>query len=225
MSEQREDDEFSKLTSRFVDWLERTNTTISPKIELADLRESSAGRGVLAKEDIDEDEELFSLPRSSILTVDNSSLPSNLKTELEEPWFALVLAMVFEYQLGAKSKWKPYFDLLPTELDTLIYWSEQELEGLQGSAVILKTGKEDADAIFKGFIVPIVKKNATTFDAESLTDDEILALCHRMASTIMAYAFDLERPPNKKTITMTAGRWTQTLPKSSSKAWFPWQTC
>jgi hypothetical protein len=36
-------------------------------------------------------------------------------------------------------------------------------------------------------------RGSTTSPGSSLSDDEIIALAHRMGSTIMAYAFDLEK--------------------------------
>jgi SET domain-containing protein 6 len=101
--------------------------------------------------------------------------------------------MLFEYQQAQNSKWAPYFDVLPTDFDTLMFWSEAELKDLQGSAVVNKIGKASADATFEEQILPIVYRNVQAFNAQSLSNDQLLALCHRMGSTIMSYAFDLEK--------------------------------
>lgn len=101
--------------------------------------------------------------------------------------------MLFEYQQAQNSKWAPYFDVLPTDFDTLMFWSETELKGLQGSAVVNKIGKASADATFEEHILPLVYQNVEAFNAQILSNDQLLALCHRMGSTIMSYAFDLEK--------------------------------
>lgn len=100
--------------------------------------------------------------------------------------------MLYEHQRGASSKWAPYFAVLPTSFDTLMFWSEAELQDLQGSAVVDKIGKAGADETFQEQILPLVYQNVEAFNAQNLSNDELLALCHRMGSTIMAYAFDLE---------------------------------
>lgn len=100
--------------------------------------------------------------------------------------------MLFEYQQAQESKWAPYFDVLPTEFDTPMFWSEAELKDLQGSAMANKIGKASADATFEEQILPLVYQNVQAFNAQNLSNDQLLALCHRMGSTIMTYAFDLE---------------------------------
>lgn len=101
--------------------------------------------------------------------------------------------MLYEHQQAQESKWAPYFDVLPTDFNSLMYWSEDELKDLKGSAVVNKIGKASADATFEEQILPIVYQNVQAFNAQSLSNDQLLALCHRMGSTIMSYAFDLEQ--------------------------------
>ena len=192
MEENDEDPKFAQLSTNFINWLKQNGTNISPKIEIMDFRHRGAGRGVVAKAEIVEDEELFSVPNKAILTSETSSLPSSVKDLLSDPWLSLILAMIHEYQLGSHSKWKAYSDLLPTSFDTLMYWTEDELKLLEGSAVVGKIGKAEADCIFNDQIIPIVRDNERTFNATELNDRDVLSLCHRMGSTIMAYAFDLE---------------------------------
>ncbi len=100
MSDSVEDDDFQTKSDQFINWLVNSGAQISSKIELADLRHRSAGRGVVAKDDIGEDEELFSIPRAAILDVTTSSLPDELRTKLDDPWLSLILAMIHEYRLG-----------------------------------------------------------------------------------------------------------------------------
>lgn len=149
----------------------------------------------VATENLPEDEELFSIPRSSILTVETSSLPASAQKEINDPWLSLIVAMVYEYLRGPESPWKAYFDILPENFDSLMYWTDDDLEHLEGSAVVDKIGKDGADLTFTEQLIPIIVKHANT---ENRSNEELLALCHRMGSTIMAYAFDLEKATTDK---------------------------
>ena len=185
------DYEFNDISTGFIHWHKQNGATISPKIELADLRNRSAGRGVLVKEDIVEDEELFSIPKKLIMTADNSSLRQTLDLDFEDPWLSLIITMVYEHILDNRSLWAPYFDVLPYDFDTLMYWSDLELESLKGSTVVDKIGKKNADATFTEKLLPIVRDDKRAFPAD-LSDEDLLSMFHRMGSTIMAYAFDIE---------------------------------
>lgn len=158
----------------------------------------------MARTDIPEGEELFSIPRSLILAVQNSEL----KTLLEEqdvdalgPWLSLMLVMLYEYLQGSKSKWAPYFRVLPTRFDTLMFWSPAELNKLQGSAIVDKIGKQGAEESILESIAPIVRAHPALFPpANGLASYEgdagaaaLLELAHMMGSLIMAYAFDIEK--------------------------------
>ncbi|OCK84807.1 SET domain-containing protein [Lepidopterella palustris CBS 459.81] len=199
-------DDFQAKSEAFMAWLANSTATVNNKIALRDLRELDAGRGVIAVADIAEDELLFSIPRSSILSVENSALVNKLPAIFEDldPWFSLILVMIYEYIQGNKSSWKSYFDILPTEFDTLMFWTEDELAELQASAVRGKVGKEEADKSLSETVIPIIRSHEDVFfpiDSQAkqlLSDLDLLALAHRMGSTIMAYAFDIEPAQTSK---------------------------
>jgi len=69
--------------------------------------------------------------------------------------------------------------VLPQQLDCLIFWSGLELSELQASSVKNKIGKASAEDMFSRYISPLGLKNYNT------------EMCHRVASIIMAYAFDI----------------------------------
>lgn len=110
-------------------------------------------------------------------------------------WVSLILIMIYEYLQGDKSHWKPYFDVLPNQFETLMWWSDKELGELQASSIVAKIGKEEADGMFRSRVLPVVYEHADVFfpeGSERLGEDQLMLLAHRMGSTIMAYAFDLE---------------------------------
>lgn len=104
--------------------------------------------------------------------------------------------MLYEYLQGKASRWKPYFDVLPQIFDTPIFWSGAELKELQGTCLTAeKIGKQESDNTLRTRILPIVANNAAIFypdGAAQLSETDLLALAHRIGSTIMAYAFDLD---------------------------------
>lgn len=83
------------------------------------------------------------------------------------------------------SKWAPYFSVLPRELDSLVFWTESELLELQGSTVVQKIGRANAEDMFTKHISPLGINNAS------------IEMCHQVSSIIMAYAFDI--PERTKT--------------------------
>lgn len=172
----------------------------------------------VATADIPEDTVLFTIPRDAIINTLTSDLPKRVPQIFEDStagledtdneadedgdaagppdsWVSLILVMIYEFLQGDNSKWKPYFEVLPEEFETLMFWSEKELEELQASAISSKIGKDEADNMFRAKVLPTIQEHADVFypqGAQRLNEDQLMALAHRMGSTIMAYAFDLE---------------------------------
>lgn len=135
--------------------------------------------------------------------VQNSHLNDVLPEELKDlgPWLSLVVVMIYEYLLGDRSRWKQYFQVLPSKFDTLMFWSDEELSDLQASAVVEKIGKQGAEQDILNIILPLVQAHPDLFPpihgTASYDNDtgaqRLLELAHRMGSLIMAYAFDIEK--------------------------------
>ena len=103
--------------------------------------------------------------------------------------------MIYEHLQGENSQWKPYLDILPTSFDTPMFWSEAELKELEGTVLTHKIGKQSSDEKLLSRVVPVVMQNTSIFHpggSNQLSETEVLSLAHRMGSTVMAYAFDLE---------------------------------
>lgn len=167
-------------------------------------------------QDIAPETTLFTIPRKAIVNVETSDLRKKLPALFEEDdvadddghgdedgddtkkqqldsWTSLILIMMYEFLLDDKSSWKSYFEVLPESFDTPMFWSENELRELQASATVGKIGREAADDMFRGTLLPAIRGNPDIFVGSSQrSDDELVTLAHRMGSTIMAYAFDLE---------------------------------
>jgi SET domain-containing protein 6 len=115
--------------------------------------------------------------------------------------------MLYEHLNGDASNWSKYFSVLPTEFNTLMFWSEDELAELQASAVVNKIGKEGANEVFMEQLLPVIKEFADVFfagderakqKAEEMRDERNVTLMHNMGSLIMAYAFDVEPASPRK---------------------------
>lgn len=77
-----------------------------------------------------------------------------------------------------------------------MFWSDVELTELQASPVVSKVGRDEAEAMIRTKILPVIRAHADAFfpaGSQPLTDDELIQLAFRMGSVIMAYAFDLEK--------------------------------
>jgi SET domain-containing protein 6 len=144
---------------------------------------------------------LFRVPHNIVLSTSNSDLKDRISDELGalDPWLSLVLVMIYESGKGPASRWWPYWQILPHEFDTLVFWSPSQLAELQGSAVVSKIGKGDADKAFLESLLPLVIKHAELFGEYASifkgphAERVFLTLAHRMASLVMAYAFDIEK--------------------------------
>ena len=106
---------------------------------------------------------------------------------------------MYEFLGGESSAWKPYLDVLPETFDTPMFWSIDELSVLRGSPLLNRIGKEDAEAMFRAKLLPAIRSNPDVFPFSGhCSDENLIRLAHRMGSTIMAYAFDLENDPDEE---------------------------
>ena len=86
--------------------------------------------------------------------------------------------------------------MLPSDFDTPMFWPPADISELQASALVAKVGKQEADEMIITKILSVVRTHEHVFFAPTaprLDDAQLLELAHRMGSTIMAYAFDLEK--------------------------------
>lgn len=180
---------FEEASDAFMSWLSsQPGVIISSKLSLHDYSEENSGRGVIATQDIAEDEVLFSIPRASLLSWQNSTLRQHLSEDEVAglgDWNTLILTMLYENGLPS-SRWAPYFQILPGSFTTPMFWSESETAELQGSTLASKIGREDADKCYHETIAPLIQRHSDLFDLARCT----LEAFHRMGSLIMAYSFD-----------------------------------
>ncbi|GAA6018787.1 hypothetical protein JCM8202_002231 [Rhodotorula sphaerocarpa] len=175
----------------FVDWFKAKGGTVHDAVGFKQWE--GQGRGCVALQDIEPDTVLFSIPRPILLTTSTSALPSLLPAEEWAElagWTPLILSMMYEYL--QTTTWKPYFALLPTQFDSLMFWSDEELAELQGSTVLSKIGRDEADQAFVETVKPLVEKHANVFGDPK---DYSAELFHRMGSLVLSRSFHVDSKP------------------------------
>ena len=109
--------------------------------------------------------------------------------EEEVNWNGIILALMLEHALGDKSHWFPYFQILPRVLSTPLYWDEDDLFEIQGTAIEDKVGLEEIEEDYRNIIVPVIKANPDLFQSVPV-EMYALDVYKWLGSVVMAYSFD-----------------------------------
>ncbi|CUS24794.1 LAQU0S19e01772g1_1 [Lachancea quebecensis] len=190
--------EFDIQTNNFFQWASKdAKLWISDKVKLVGTRDGDQGRYMVASQDISKGEKLFEVPRGSALNVATFSLSTRdkkvynkLTTEVGH-WEGLIIAILYEFKvMNRNSQWWPYFEVLPepARLNSLMYWTDEELEHLKPSGVCERVDREGAEEMYARVTKYIEDLEIT--ELANITWDEFM----HVASIIMAYSFDMERP-------------------------------
>ena len=109
-----------------------------------ELTNESSGRGLLARRNINQEEELLKIPLSLCIT--KKSARKTLGTDVLPPnineYLAMACQLIHEkYVMGNESYYKAYVDVLPEvdEVNPTFTWSDDDLQFLDGSPVIAAT--------------------------------------------------------------------------------------
>ncbi|MGH0142295.1 UNVERIFIED_CONTAM: hypothetical protein FKN15_002877 [Acipenser sinensis] len=116
-----------KTLQSFLSWCKEVRLELSEKVYVS--REGTvADYGMLAREEIEEGEVIFSIPRAALLNQSRTAIHSILEKEEESlksqsGWVPLLLALMFEYT-NSKSHWSPYLSLWTDfrALDHPMFW-------------------------------------------------------------------------------------------------------
>lgn len=183
--------------SEFVQWFTKQGGSVSSSVEIVDYGRGM-GRGAQATSSIDADEQLFAIPRDLVLSTSTASLPAKLAPEewsaANKGWCGLILSMQYEASLGTHSRWHPYLQLLPTQFDSLMHWTSEELQELQGSTVVEKIGKDAAEADYYETVLPLLQKRADLFGPSKDLDQSAFSLkqYHTMGSLVLSRSFNVD---------------------------------
>ncbi|KAJ7451845.1 SET domain-containing protein [Mycena galericulata] len=180
-----------------LDWFRSSGGFLDPSVGFTVF--SDCGRGAVALQDISEGHVLFKIPREIILSADTSDLPRRIGMDrwrdgqMHTGWVGLILCMMWETAQGSDSRWSKYLESLPATFDTPMFWSDLELKELDGTSVVGKLGKADAERDFKDKLLPMVESRPDIFPAEKLPIYYTLEIYHVMGSRILSRSFDVEK--------------------------------
>ncbi|KIY70636.1 SET domain-containing protein [Cylindrobasidium torrendii FP15055 ss-10] len=184
----------------FTAWFEQNNGFIDKEyMGFTVFSPEEGGRGAVALKDIPEGHTLFTIPRTLTLSTRTSELPHAFGLEawksanLHQGWAGLILCMMWEEAKGQASKWGPYLASLPSRFDTPVFWSDEDLTLLEGTTVVGKLGREDAERTYNEIIVPALQSHPELFSAEAAEKYYTLTQYHLMGSRILSRSFDVER--------------------------------
>ncbi|KAJ3933631.1 MAG: hypothetical protein NXY57DRAFT_891707 [Lentinula lateritia] len=160
---------------------------------------TEGGRGAVALKNIEKDQTLFTIPRPLTLSTKTSLLPEKFgprawkEHKLDKGWSGLILCMMWEDAQTFNSKWRCYLATLPTAFDTPMFWSEKELKELDGTSVVEKLGKEDAERDYHDKVFRVIQSRPDLFPPETLSNHYSLERYHVMGSRILSRSFSVER--------------------------------
>jgi hypothetical protein len=150
-----------KLTAnqRLIDWLQKEGNVYLSEISswgeaphpLAistetkdEITNESSGRGLLARRDINDGDEIIKIPIKLCITKQTArqTLGNDVVTSTMNEYIAMALQLVYEKFIQQDlSKWRDYINVLPeiNEVNPTFTWNDDDLNFLQGSPVIAAT--------------------------------------------------------------------------------------
>ncbi|KAF8629219.1 hypothetical protein AX17_005802 [Amanita inopinata Kibby_2008] len=190
----------SAALESFIDWFKINGGYLDiTAVGFKNFPDSEGGRGMVAIQHIPEEHVLFSIPRHLALSTRNSLLPSQFglnewkRLQLDKGWAGLILCMMWEQAKGPSSKWSEYLAVLPDKFDTPMLWDNEDLQELQGTSVVEKLGKGEANEEYKTKIVPAIQGRPDLFPSDTWSSAYSLSMYHIMGSRILSRSFHVER--------------------------------
>lgn len=203
----------------FLAWFAQHGGWIDSSLSLQKI--PGMGRGLVATRPIEENERLFTIPRSMLMNLDTSALQAQCEAaeEANPPqqglawsdlvargWCPLILMLLWEHWRASTQsceggmEWGAYFGIMPATFSTPMFWSSDELKGLVGTDVEDKIGREDAEADYRECVLPYIRQYAHVFLGAEATNVEAgiatwysVDMYHRMGSSILSRSFHVKR--------------------------------
>ncbi|KJA29063.1 hypothetical protein HYPSUDRAFT_177169 [Hypholoma sublateritium FD-334 SS-4] len=187
-------------TPPFLAWFQAHGGQIDlAAIDIVAFPAAEGGRGVVARVDIPEGQAVFAVPRALVLSTRTSALRARFGVKewaaarLHEGWSGLILCMMWEEARGGASEWAGYFEILPTKFDTPMFWDAADLAELQGTAVVDKLGREQAEKDYAEKVRPAIESRPDLFDPAEVEARYSLAVYHLQGSRILSRSFTLQK--------------------------------
>ncbi|KAF8581597.1 SET domain-containing protein [Ramaria rubella] len=181
----------------FLNWFKRGGGNVHSSVGITNF--PLMGRGAVALQDLKKDTVIFTLPRSLTLSTRTSLLPSKFgerewkKFQLHRGWVGLILCMLWEDAAGDDGKWSGYLCMLPDRFETPMFWDEDSLQELQGTTILDRIGKAEAEKDYHEKLLPAVNARPDLFPITDIASHYSLERYHIMGSRILSRSFHLER--------------------------------
>ncbi|XP_075998573.1 N-lysine methyltransferase setd6 [Genypterus blacodes] len=177
----------------FLQWCDTAGLVLSNKVYVS-KEGTVAEYGMLAKENINQGEVLFTIPRSALLhqgTTKISALLEQEKASVESSsgWVPLLLALLYEHT-SPQSHWRPYLSLWTDfrALDQPMFWSKEERDReLRGTGIPEAVNKDLANIQreYTDVVLPFITRHPDIWNPSIHTLD----LYTQLVAFIMAYSF------------------------------------
>ncbi|KAH9920155.1 SET domain-containing protein [Fomitopsis serialis] len=180
-----------------IAWFKSRNGTVDTS-SMGFAEYPACGRGAVALKDIPQGHVLFTIPRDVTLSTRTSSLPSLFGMEawkrlgLDKGWAGLILCMMWEEAQGSVSRWSAYLSSLPSAFDTPMFWPDDDIKELAGTAVVDKIGKEEAERDYAEKLIPAIQGRPELFPEGARQLHYSLERYHIMGSRILSRSFHVE---------------------------------
>ncbi|XP_059170295.1 N-lysine methyltransferase SETD6-like [Physella acuta] len=185
-------DTTDKKLCEFLEWCEKNNFNISPKVQVS-RKGSCAQYGMVAVEDIAESYCLFQVPRTCLLTPENSTISDLIEKDKSNlsatnQWIPLLIALLHEKN-DPSSFWSPYLNLFPDfqSLNLPMFWEDSEVKQLLAGTGVDTAVERDIKMIQDDYN----KRVVPFFDTHNQLsgDKRDLDLFKKMVAFVMAYSF------------------------------------
>ena len=118
----------------FIDWLNNNGSSVSPKIQFSAFEE---GRGIIAEDNIEQDEELFYIGLECCICPEIDDESDSMS------WLSIIIALHQQFQHDS-SFFEPYLSLM-SQIDCPLVWSSFEQTLVEKISAI---GKDKSAALF-----------------------------------------------------------------------------
>lgn len=149
------------------------------------------GYGVFSTASIPQDEIIFSIPKSCILSIRTCAISNLLEISEIDGMLGICLAYLYERSLGASSPWHPYIAICPKDVPISKLWSKEEQLILKGSEVAMVGGitLSDFKDMYKSEVLRFLRRN--TSELRSFSQLDFAEFCHGM-SVVGSRAFEID---------------------------------
>eukprot|EP00250_Pteridium_aquilinum_P005644 c15711_g1_i1 orf=606-2153(-) len=162
----------------FNAWLSQKGVLSSSSCVRPQQCGDSQGLGLFAHaRPIGQGEEVLSVPQELWMTVAAARAHPDIGPFCENlrPWVALVLFLLYE-KARPSSPWRPYLDILPSTLDSPLFWSDEELAQLEGTQLLgsILGYQQHVESEYSTLLAEIISPNPQLFDQSLFTQEAFL---------------------------------------------------